>query len=666
MNNRILNIWMLIFVIMPGFMFLSCSDENEAGILDIINNEIILQAKGDPVKVDVNSNTEWRIDFSETTWLSTDIRGGQAAKKYFTVTYDENINDSERYCDIRVFTSDGKSENVIKIKQLGRYPFIVPASSNMELFTKGGEYSMKISTNVPETDIVILPSVSWVKSCRISDGILYFETETNSTETRQGDIVLEYEDQYEREVSSTISLLQAYSQYADATLVDYSTVHNYNEGDVIENIYIDGYIVANGTSLNLPANRYVIQNENGETILFESDALITFAQFDKVSLCLKDGAVKEESEGGFTYKVIAGITAGHVISSEISTFTIPEKSINELTENMVFSLVTLKEVEIASPAGAFTNFKTTDPGAADRRANNLYWVEKFPAYYRYYPTCIRDRNGANTYMLTSLNAPYAHETLPKGSGSITGIVMKVKLTNFDISENQLCIVPLKKEDVNIGDINSISSLLVEWNCDWTWSNANHTFTEYHPTGGEATQSSAVLSKDGNVLFQRWYADNRIGFQDDFRGDKNLSVIDGNYGRVIGGAFNSKPWSLNAYFYVDKISTKGITTQLSLQVEMNSSWQGGPVMQVEYAYSMDGPWKVVRDSEFTILGQFDRSAADGQTNVRIPGYKVYDFILPDDLLNQDNICVRLKPVRLPASVTGFNPLRLANLSIKYNK
>ena len=95
---------------------------------------------------------------------------------------------------------------------------------------------------------------------------------------------------------------------------------------------------------------------------------------------------KGRIRGSFTYRLISGITAAHVISSELSTFTIPEKTIAELTDNMVFSLVTLKDVEIASPVGAFTNFKTTDPGAADRKANKNYWVEKFPAYYRYYPT----------------------------------------------------------------------------------------------------------------------------------------------------------------------------------------------------------------------------------------------------------------------------------------
>ncbi|WP_368129158.1 hypothetical protein, partial [Bacteroides xylanisolvens] len=64
--------------------------------------------------------------------------------------------------------------------------------------------------------------------------------------------------------------------------------------------------------------------------------------------------------------------------------------------------------------------------------------------------------------------------------------------------------------------------------------------------------------------------------------------------------------------------------------------------------------------------FDRTAAGGQTEKNIPGYKVYDFKLPDALLNRDNICIRLRPVRLPSGVSSFMPLRLANISIKYNK
>ena len=113
MNMKIKDsiVWTAFLAVMAIIMFPSCSDEHEAGILEITNNEIILQAEGDPVQVEVKSNTEWRIDFVESTWFSTDIRGAQSSRTYFTVTYDENISDSERFCDIRVFTKDGKTSD---------------------------------------------------------------------------------------------------------------------------------------------------------------------------------------------------------------------------------------------------------------------------------------------------------------------------------------------------------------------------------------------------------------------------------------------------------------------------------------------------------------------------------------------------------------------------
>lgn len=59
---------------------------------------------------------------------------------------------------------------------------------------------------MPETDIVITPTVNWVQEYRISDGKLYFNTETNSQSPRTGSIVLSYDDQYQRKVTATINL----------------------------------------------------------------------------------------------------------------------------------------------------------------------------------------------------------------------------------------------------------------------------------------------------------------------------------------------------------------------------------------------------------------------------------------------------------------------------
>lgn len=97
---------------------------------------------------------------------------------------------------------------------------------------------MDISTNVPETDIVITPTVEWVKEYRISDGKLYFNTETNSQSPRTGSIVLSYDDQYQRKATTTINLSQAYSEYANAELVSYPTVYGYPVGGITNNVYM--------------------------------------------------------------------------------------------------------------------------------------------------------------------------------------------------------------------------------------------------------------------------------------------------------------------------------------------------------------------------------------------------------------------------------------------
>src|SRR5690606_32671780 len=124
-----------------------------------------------------------------------------------------------------------------------------------------------------------------------------------------------------------------------------------------------------------------------------------------------------------------------------------------------------------------------------------------------------------------------------------------------------------------------------------------------------------------------------------------------------------------YWYIDKVSTKGIHSLLSIQIESNSGWGGGPTdMAVEYAYSLAGPWVKIPNGDFKSLGQFDRSAAGGQTANHIPGYKVYDFKLPNALNDKENICLRIRPTSSTGtgnttSLTSTH--RLANVSIKYN-
>lgn len=666
----------------------SCStDDTESGSIDLKSERVTLSDAGTPVQVRIDADSEWRLEYdTDNGWLSTDLMGGKATTKSFMVEASANNSESLRFLTIRIFTLNGGAERELTVVQLSSYPTIELSTTQMSLMAASSTYKLAVTTNIEETeDIVITPSQNWIRDARIEEGVLIFTADENESEVRSCSLQLEYTDENGRVAEAIVKVRQAApSLYNSATAVDFATAAAYADGKVSDNVYIEGIITAIGSSKNLPANRYVIQNEaDNQTIVLESDELIAFTQFDRVRLALKDTEVETQSEGSFTYKLFRNLTIAHLLKTEETTFNVPQMTISELTDQMNFCIVTLTDVEAAINAGAYTNFKTCWPGNAEQK-KPFYFVEQaqFAPFYRYYPLLLRDRNCDHIYMLSTLDTPWAHTTLPKGSGTVTGLVMRVKLTNFDIDETQLCIVPLTESDLKMDEqSSSVSEVLAEWNCDVHLADPDKPYdaivpmTVYHPDGGLlAGREEAVLNKSGNTGFQRYYADNVLGYQDSFRGDVNLddssdgwygTLSDGWYGRVNGGAFNSKPWNENQYFYIDGISTEGISGRLSLQLSMNLSY-GITTFVVEYASSVSSQsWTKVEGADFRVLGQFDRTDTRRQTENNIPGFKFYDVALPEALLGQSNICIRIRPISHEIS-TVWEPVRLDHVSLRYNK
>lgn len=666
----------------------SCStDDTESGSIDLKSERVTLSDAGTPVQVRIDADSEWRLEYdTDNGWLSTDLMGGKATTKSFMVEASANNSESLRFLTIRIFTLNGGAERELTVVQLSSYPTIELSTTQMSLMAASSTYKLAVTTNIEETeDIVITPSQNWIRDARIEEGVLIFTADENESEVRSCSLQLEYTDENGRVAEAIVKVRQAApSLYNSATAVDFATAAAYADGKVSDNVYIEGIITAIGSSKNLPANRYVIQNEaDNQTIVLESDELIAFTQFDRVRLALKDTEVETQSEGSFTYKLFRNLTIAHLLKTEETTFNVPQMTISELTDQMNFCIVTLTDVEAAINAGAYTNFKTCWPGNAEQK-KPFYFVEQaqFAPFYRYYPLLLRDRNCDHIYMLSTLDTPWAHTTLPKGSGTVTGLVMRVKLTNFDIDETQLCIVPLTESDLKMDEqSSSVSEVLAEWNCDVHLADPDKPYdaivpmTVYHPDGGLlAGREEAVLNKSGNTGFQRYYADNVLGYQDSFRGDVNLddssdgwygTLSDGWYGRVNGGAFNSKPWNENQYFYIDGISTEGISGRLSLQLSMNLSY-GITTFVVEYASSVSSQsWTKVEGADFRVLGQFDRTDTRKQTENNIPGFKFYDVALPEALLGQSNICIRIRPISHEIS-TVWEPVRLDHVSLRYNK
>lgn len=658
-----------------------CQEKTVPGSIDLESDEILVSDNGSPVEVRFKSSSEWRLEYNlENGWLSTDLMGGRASTGKFTVRASANKGESIRIQKLRLFTLDGNDSKEITVIQLSSYPSIVPESYSLVLPAAEASFKLNLVANVEDDAIVVKSSADWISNVRIEERVLNFDVAANNgTDGRSGVLQLECLDAYGRAGEAVVKVSQAApSKYNSSTRVDVAAAAAYPLGKVVENVCVEGYIVSNGTSKNYDANRYILVDDSGNTLVLQSKDLIAMSQNCKARIALMDTYVETFKEGEYSYKVFSDLTITHLLKTEDSSYTAPEKTIGALTDKDLFNVVTLSDVEVALPAGAYTNFKTCWPGNETQKAYDFF-VKSFPFYYRYYPVPVRDKDGNSMYMLTALNAPWAHKTLPAGSGKITGLVARVKLPCFDLSENVRCIIPLTEADVALHQTsNDVSEVIAEWDCNAKLTdpaNAVSAIIEmdrYNPDGGLLKGNAAtVLNKSGNTKFARVYSDNVLGYQDSFRGDANLSDADdgwfgtvssGYYGRVNGGAFNSRPWNENQYFYIDGVSTKGISGKLSLQVIMNIT-NGKTTFVIEYADGVNSSaWTKVEGSEFDLYGQLDRSDTGRQTESNFPGYKFFDFELPDALLGKDNVCIRLRSV----SSTAWQPVRLDHISLKYNK
>lgn len=659
----------------------ACQEKTVSGTIELESDKIYISDKGTPVEVRLSSTTDWRVEYNlENGWLSTDLMGGKQSTGRFYVSASVNKSESIRLLKLRLQTVDGADTKELTVIQLSSYPSIVPDSYSLVVPAADAEYRVSLTANVSEDAIEISCDVPWIKDFVIEEDVLSFKVEENDgPDSRTTTLLLESEDTFGRTGEAVIKILQsAPSRYKDAPLTDFATASAFPAGEVTDNLCVEGYVVANGASANYEANRYVLVDDGGNALVFESDVLITMEKYCKARIALTGLDVKTYGEGTYSYNVFAGMSNEHLIRTDASGFTPAEVTIASIDDSRLFNVVTLTDVEIALPAGAFTNFKTCWPGNESQKQYN-YFVLSHPFYYRYYPVPVRDRNGDSMYMLTSLNAPWAHKTLPSGSGKVTGMIVRVQIKCFDITEDMRCIIPLEESGIRIDDDpNDVSVVLAEWDCNVKLADTSKPFgaivsmDSYNPDGGLLKGSeTAVLSKSGNNGFSRYYSDNVLGYQDSFRGDANLDDTDdgwygtltsGWYGRVNGGALNSRPWNNTQYFYIDGISTEDIPGSLSLQVSMNVT-NGRTTFVVEYADALSSDsWTQVEGSQFDLYGQLDRTDVSRQTESNFPGYKFFTFRLPDELLGKENICIRLRAV----SATAWQPVRLDHISLKYNK
>lgn len=685
----------ILFIASLVLSLASCVKEDIVGQIDVDTDIIYVPAEAGSQHVMLNSTTEWRLEYpSSTTWLTTDLHGGKPNRKYFTLSFTDNPYTSVRFCNMKIYTTDKEDAKEIRIIQLPKRFSINLLKDRLTVRQNAGEYKVPFKTNIDNTLLnVMTDSEDWISVYPLA------ESDTTLTvyvdplpeivpKSRSGRIYMNYTDEYNRVVADTLVVrqLMAYSDKAEVISMTAAAELLKKGNEVEDNYAVEGFVTAYGDAENycssihepnLSGYRYILENEEHKTVIFESNSKIDVERGKKVQLWLLGLTPVKYTEGGFSYSVFSGAQAENVIKAESSeTFVPRQMNISDIKFSDVFTLVTLNDVEIATTSGAFTNFKESSPSGVtatssthtfywDYDGDKINWLKSFPEYYRYYPTPIMSKNGGIMYMYISPTVSWAHETYPQRSGSITGIVVREKFTNFDMSESVLGIRPLSREDIALNNERFTETLV---NFEFDSKAAEYVmkdgeFAKFLPKIQQTTSEiPCTFTREGATAVTDGHGSNvkNMGFQDKFRGDKSQGR---DKGMVVWNPANT-----TATFLLENLCTKGITDNAILTIETNANKSNptNPVRARVY-YSLDGQtWNIIDGSDVKFLSQFDRADA-GETGNReathVTGMKMYSMALPSEVMDKESVALKIEQTDIK---TFGKTLRIGSITIKHNK
>ena len=672
---------------------ISCAPEEIPGQLEFESDIIYVPAEAGSQHVMLNSTTEWRLEFpSSVTWLTTDLHGGKPNRKYFTMSFTDNPYTSVRFCNMKIYTTDKKAAKEFRVIQLPKRFSIGFAKDRLTIRQNAGEYEINFKTSIENASLnVSTDSEDWINLFPLesSDTTLTFYVDHLPEvvpKSRNGYIYMSYTDEYNRFVADTLQVRQlaAYSERAE--LLSFADAQRLQKvsGEVEENYMVEGFVTAYGAAENYCASihetnisgyRYILEDEQHNTLLFESDSEIDLERGKKVQLWLLGLSPVKYSEGSFSYYVFSGVQNVNIIPSESTDVFVPRvMSPSELRYTDVFTMVTLKDMEVATLNGAFTNFKESSPSGVtatsdthtlywDYEGGKINWMKSFPEYYRFYPTPLVAKDGSLIYMHISPTVSWAHEAYPQNSGTITGIVVRESFTNFDIKESTLGIRPLCREDIAL-DQERFTQTLVNFEFD---NKENYLkdgeLAKFLPNIQQTTsETPCTFTREGATIVTAGHGSNvkNLAFQDKFRGDKS--------GGRATGLVVWTPANTITTFLVEDLCTKGITGAITMTIEANSS-KANPSNHVRARvyYSLDGEsWTIVDNSEVKFLSQFDRADAGEKGNreeTHVTGMKMFAVSLPPEILDKESISLKIEQT----DAKGFGKtLRIGSITIKYNK
>ena len=291
----------------------------------------------------------------------------------------------------------------------------------------------------------------------------------------------------------------------------------------------------------------------GFRLKFASAADNTLKKGDKVKISLNGlTLVREDAPVRYTLK---GVNANAVAVEENVAVAARKKTVGELTDDDIYTWVTLKDVEIAFSYGSYNNIRTT-------------WID-------------------TKWWLTA-------NGVPKGSGDISGVIVSTTTEFHDAKLlGKYQIRPMELSDIALGDT-GFSGTLVEW--FFPDGPGNHkegnTFPSSSGTGAMSSDAVTINQTDSYLNYKG---------KPDSAGDRLRGMRydgtwwkDGAAGNYVAWEFSTKECVGKKLYFVFSSAlgktTEDITGQAPVNWNLMYSVNGGEYKLVEKVFIRPLPKK----------------------------------------------------------------------------
>ena len=634
----------------------------------------------------------------------------------FRIECDQN-DDYARMVKLLVQTSS--RTDTLVVRQSGkREPSLRLASSSLVLDgSKGGSQSVEYSTNITDLEslecVISYPSdQKWITSATVGDGSLTISYDANADKEnlRTASVKISYTDGFGTEYSQTLYVIQKTGNDGLGKSMSFSEIRSLGRaGETVtidDYVMLEGYVVGNKESGNSGENEklstssdntsylkdiYVESLDAAYGFLIKAETVEDniFSRYDKVTLLLKGMTIRKELEP--ERYVIEGFTTANVVGREAGT-SAPEKEkyISELTDNDLYTQVTLKDCEFAVRKGSLTP------------VNDAYTLSSGKGFISKYPRLVRDIQGSTIYTYTNTTCPYRRDgvKLPYGSGTLTGVVVSELYPNYvygDNDDDDLCgnigryqIRHQAYSDIAFDKERTFSNILLEFRYAAGFRSEDGV-SYFRPTEGQATARflhstgaavtycpstfnyigwtgtsagvapfknhkgvDASLDEPLGYSFATGYYFDYSGTNSDGKGKVDSRSKNNSYNGASAKIYDgwmSKAWwngaTDKAESWIIEFSTKDVTaSHVSMQFTSYGA-QTGATGKTPYSWtaywsetgdlSDDAAWHKIADyvvPDGVVNGQ--------ERDWQLPAFKQYDFALPLEILGKEKVFIRLRP------------------------